>query len=131
MLTSFFYVCHEPRIRSESGFQVLCVYVHRGVERLSLAPACSAEHHPAAAGLRLGGSFSRVAECRVRLNTPGQSCKQAKEVQSLVQKLLMIYVLAGYADSAQNVMGSTLRGVGHLNSSIPRAPGPSTLFRPC
>ena len=31
-----------------------------------------------------------------------------------MQQLLMIYVLAGYADSAQNVMGSTLRGLGIL-----------------
>eukprot|EP00439_Symbiodinium_sp_Y106_P063643 s735_g9.t2 len=40
------------------------------------------------------------------------------EVQSLVQKLLMIYVLAGYADSAQNVMGSTLRGVGRQTTAV-------------
>ncbi|CAE7872195.1 Slc47a2, partial [Symbiodinium microadriaticum] len=33
-------------------------------------------------------------------------------VQDLVQKLLTIYLLAGYPDNMQNVMGATLRGMG-------------------
>ena len=33
-------------------------------------------------------------------------------VQSMVQTLLTIYLLAGYPDNVSNVMGATLRGIG-------------------
>ena len=108
------------RITSEFGFEVMCIYMRRGVERLGLAPAGSAEHHPAAAGLRLGGQLWGLESIMESLSVYRSRLilepRTSTEVRSLVQKLLMIYTLAGYADSAQNVMGPTLRGVGRLTS---------------